>query len=250
MDIDLTMIFHTHGTAEDAHKLRPYIEECDLFIPEIADWRWRFKLAIYQLARGEISLDEFRVRFIRPEAQAEDSFHGVFYRTLFETRKETFIMELPHSKVSVTMRRELEEKREVRKLYSEGNPEKSLLAIRKLFGESCEQVRKREAHLTGNFRSRVEAKIKRSGQLSGKSAIKVLFVIGLGHEAIYDQIVPQINGRCRKIVLDGHTEIAGYDSLKFAQNLRRRVISDDYSPTDEDLIAYLFPKITAPSPSH
>jgi hypothetical protein len=249
VQINLRMIFNTHGTVEDAQKLRHHIRECDLFIPEIANWHTAFRNAIYKLSRNELSLREFKEKYIKPEGWSDDTYYGLFYRTIQESAAEVFIIEPPRNARLMTAGSNLERRKELRRLFSEESKDIALAALRSFFSEESLSMRMREEYIVSKFKSRITQRIRRSKRLSSLYAVNVLMVIGLGHEALYEAIASQINGIAQKLVLDGQTHLSQHPGLRFGSELRRKGISEYYCPTDEELLLYLFPNDTTLTPS-
>lgn len=249
MRIHLTVIFNTHGTADDAKRLVPYIKDCDLFIPEITNWHHIFRNAIYRLSRNELSLQDFKEKYIRPDGWSEDTYYGVLYKAIYEYQPEIYIVEPSRNAGLMTVKTNLDTRRHLRELLEDSDASKAMKELRIFFSKECSSNRKREAYLTHNFKSRITKRIGRSKKLLPKESVNVLMVIGVGHEAIFENLAFQIKGTVEKIVIDGQNHLDCHGNLQKLSALRRKGIAEHYSPSDEELLLFLFPGGSIPSPS-
>lgn len=248
MKFNLTVIFNTHGTAEDAKLLVPYIKDCDLFVPEITDWHHPFRNAIYKLSRNELSLQDFKEKYIRPDVWPEDTYYGVFYKAIYEYQPEIFIIEPSRNVGLMTVKVSLDTRRRLRKLLEDSDTTRAMEELRMFFSKECSSNRKRESHLLRNFGTRIVRRVRRSKILSLKNDVNVLMVIGLGHEPIFEEIASQVTGKTQKIIFDSLSHLENYDGLQAVKALRRKGISEHYSPTDEELLTFMFPNRVTSNP--
>lgn len=233
VEISCHIQFHTHGTKEDVALLKEQFSKCDLYVPEIANPRPRFRRQIYRLANGDIPFSDFMGNNIAPIHWTPDRYWYNFYKMIADSQKTLFIMERPWQGVS--MNSVQVKGREARSLYQEGRTNLAIEVYKEFLLTFASNTKLRDDYLVTNFARRLRDKIRRTPSLSKKKLVRVFMSIGMQHELIFERIATQLPTNCTKEVVEGSAE--GVTNLFW--EISQRMVYQDYIPTDNDILQLL-----------
>ncbi len=188
--LEYVFLLSSHLTAEDFRQMETLFSECDVYVPELANWRPEFIEAIRKLSEGEIPLDEFIATRTNLNKNTWDTANRERYSILAGSHKPIFLAEAPWSEESPGIRNmpAFQSGVESSRLLREGLVEEAIQKRKESIYQFAASFRRREEHISRMLKEPLKEFIETIPNLRDKEKVKVLVQIGTGHTGPYHEL--------------------------------------------------------------
>lgn len=248
--INVQFFFGSHGSSEDAEALKPFFEKCDIFIPEAMGWTMDHFSAKNDLARGTISLDDYKgyqQRAIEGGATNEGTVKGyedIINELIVNSGKFICFIDAPEgfpdkgNPVEANLSDTILDRgpRESLVAFTDGKWDKAMETLRKAFEESAAFHRQREKHIVSNFKKKFTdpewlKALMKVRELQGKTELNVLIQLGAIHTGVFHEL--------KQLETDPSTDTKAKFQITRSMNVPG---SSLFSLTHTNLRSFLFEK--------
>jgi len=245
----LNLVLAYHHTSADSERLKKYIDECDIYIPELDGWTPDAQRALQSISNGDAHLYQSLATQHRstglnhkigvPEQSiSEETPIEMLVKNIFNSQKKISIVDIP-SKHPVTY--DLHQSFRIRfgQLY---NPDfgKVLKTISSNAQQEAISQTNREKYILGQIAPTIEAAIADDPELAQKDHLSVVMTMGAIHTTLHHSLLNDLRvtgtGYYRKTIEPGD-EIFGHREelvrrYQFGLPVRKQLIARAFADLD------------------
>lgn len=194
----LNLVLAYHHTSADSERLKKYIDECDIYIPELDGWIPTAQDTLQSIADGDRPLYRYfmaqhnlsRQNLLTKRPDLPTSYVTpleMLAKNVFDTKKKILIVDVPSGH---TVTQNLREAVQIRfgELY---NPDfkKALKAIASHANQEASSQTSRENYILNQIGPSITAAINNDPYLTDKDQINIVMTMGIFHTSLHHALL-------------------------------------------------------------
>jgi len=182
--VELSFYYGRHGDAEDARRLKPYIDACDIYSQEMFGAPPHEVDFLNEISKGEITPEEAMADMEEDEPHRE--YKEQLYKNLYKTNKVVISIDVPEGDPLEVQNEILERQRpEIGEQTTYEEAKKMLVDYQR---KTTDFDVKRETENLGRIVPRLAELFKTNPELCRKGEVTLLVSMGTGHSPMTERI--------------------------------------------------------------